>query len=407
VTPDGTQKPHYTEVLSWQSRLRAIVASIVAAIAIGVWALDVPQVRPVAVLVVTLGYFAIVSAVDLLNRREGGAPRWAVGLLFLADLAFVFGITAATTSPLYYERTLLVALFVMHIAETCFGRAESMLVLGAGGIGYVVLVASARAAGLDVEWGETALTTGVFAAAGATLLAQYGSVHRRMHNLVRLFERAEEGDFSQSYDLKADRNVDAVTRVGKAYNRVRIQLASMVLTDPLTGCFNRRGFDQAMARELARTTRAASDLSLLALDIDHFKEINDTYGHLAGDVVLREFGALLVQTARAGDMVARTGGEEFSLLLPDTGASGAYQFANRLCDVIRHHVFIVNGKPITVTVSIGVSTVESGREATNEVNIKQCADEALYAAKRNGRDQVRVWSPDPMDPIRRAANLLT
>src|SRR4029077_17829208 len=139
---------------------------------------------------------------------------------------------------------------------------------------------------------------------------------------------------------------------------------SMVLTDALTGCLNRRGFDQALARELARSTRASSDLSLVALDLDHFKEVNDTYGHLAGDVVLREFGALLVQTARAGDMVARTGGEEFSILLPDTDAQGAHIAGARLCESVRGHNFMVNGKRVHVTISAGVvSTTHTAEDA--------------------------------------------
>jgi diguanylate cyclase (GGDEF)-like protein len=406
LSSEGPAQSHYAEVLSWQNRLRAFLATLALAASLGAWKLGLGDIDPSSVLVITLAYLSIVGGVDVVNQRDGGAPPWAVGMIFLADLAFVFAMTAATTIPPFYGRTLLAALFLMHTAETCFGRGYSVLVLGGGVVGYLAIIGSAIRGGADLPWSEVAWTTTIYAMVGAGLLAQYGSLHRRMHELVRLFERAEEGDFSQSYDVKRDRYVDAVSRVGRAYNRVRIQLASMVLTDPLTGCFNRRGFDQSMAREVARAARASSDLSLLALDIDHFKEINDTYGHLAGDVVLREFGALLVQTARAGDMVSRTGGEEFSLLLPDTAAAGAYQFATRLCDVIRQHVFLVNGKPITVTVSIGVATAEADRDATNDQNLKQCADEALYGAKRNGRDQVRVWSLDPLDPIRRAANLI-
>src|SRR5262249_6136679 len=135
---------------------------------------------------------------------------------------------------------------------------------------------------------------------------------------VALFESAQEGDFADAYNADADTSPDAITRVGRAYNEVRLQLASMVLTDPLTGCLNRRGLDQAIAREIARSGRSGSELSVLAIDLDHFKAINDTYGHVAGDIVLREFGALLAHAARAGDIVARAGGEEFLALLPDT-----------------------------------------------------------------------------------------
>jgi diguanylate cyclase len=176
----------------------------------------------------------------------------------------------------------------------------------------------------------------------------------------------------------------------------------MVLTDPLTGCLNRRGLDQALAREIARASRSGSNLSLLALDLDHFKEINDTYGHIAGDVVLRQVGALLAQTARAGDMVARTGGEEFTVLLPDTDADGAYQSAMRICETVRTHAFMVNGKRLHLTISVGVvSSTAVGGDAVG-TNLKEHADEALYTAKRAGRDRVSVWDenlPLTLTPI--------
>jgi diguanylate cyclase (GGDEF)-like protein len=175
---------------------------------------------------------------------------------------------------------------------------------------------------------------------------------------------------------------------------VRLQLASMVLTDPLTGCLNRRGFDQALAREVARSLRAGSELALLALDLDHFKMINDTYGHLAGDDVLRAAGALLNQAARAGDVVARQGGEEFAVLLPDTGAAGAFQFASRLCDIVRAHPFAITqaDAPIRITTSIGVVAGAPDRDGKCSALFSARADVALYAAKRSGRDRVRAWS---------------
>jgi diguanylate cyclase (GGDEF)-like protein len=100
--------------------------------------------------------------------------------------------------------------------------------------------------------------------------------------------------------------------VGRAYNRVRAQLSSLVLTDQLSGCLNRRGLEQQLSREISRAVRSGKELSLVALDIDYFKRINDTFGHLAGDAVIQEVGELLREVARAGDLVARTRGDEFA-----------------------------------------------------------------------------------------------
>jgi diguanylate cyclase (GGDEF)-like protein len=208
-----------------------------------------------------------------------------------------------------------------------------------------------------------------------------------------LFERAGEGDFTQTYDVASDRFPDAVTRVGRAYNRVQVHLSEMVMNDALTGCLNRRGFDMSLAREVARSARAESDLALVAIDLDHFKRVNDTYGHLAGDAVLKEFGQMLSAAARAGDMVARTGGEEFSILLPDTGTDGATMVAERLCGKVWNQVFTVGGRKIPVTASFGVISTRPGRDES-DANLKQRADEALFAAKNSGRDCVKIWTPE-------------
>jgi diguanylate cyclase len=122
-------------------------------------------------------------------------------------------------------------------------------------------------------------------------------------------------------------------------------------------------------------------------------------------VVLREFGGLLVQTARAGDMVARTGGEEFSILLPDTDPSGAFRAAIRVCDTVRSHPFMVNGKRVHITISVGVVSTKGASMDSAEMNMKERADQALYAAKRGGRDGLRVWNPNIGANLTPAASL--
>jgi diguanylate cyclase (GGDEF)-like protein len=312
----------------------------------------------------------------------------------VGDLAFVFATTVASSTPAHYERALLGAMIVVHMANFYFGRRQAWRTIGIGMGGYLVLVLLTTFHGLPIDLPDELWSLAIGAGGTALVVLQASDVRRRLGTIVSLFERAEEGDFSQAYDAAADARPDAITRVGRAYNRFRSQLASMVLTDPLTGCLNRRGFDQALAREVARATRAGSELALLAIDLDHFKMVNDTYGHLVGDAALRATGSLLIQAGRAGDLVGRIGGEEFGVLLADTGASGAFQFASRLCDRMRSHPFPggADGVPLTLTASIGVVAGAPDGDLDFAQYLSARADAALYAAKRSGRDRVRVWT---------------
>jgi diguanylate cyclase (GGDEF)-like protein len=344
------------------------------------------------------GYVAVVTAMATIVQRTGRAPNWAVAITVLADVFFIFGSTLVASPPAYYDRILIFSFLVLHLTETYFGPGQAGLAAGLVITGYLWMVHVMVGRGVKMLWREELWSVGVFALAATIFVLQHGSFRKRLNTLVALFERAEEGDFSQTYDTSLDGRPDAITVVGRVYNRVRGQLESMVLSDPLTGCLNRRGFEQHLAREVARSTRAGSELSMLALDLDHFKTVNDTRGHLAGDAVLREVGALLQQAARAGDIVSRSGGEEFSILLPDTSGNGAFQFATRLCDTFREHIFRVNGKDIRLTISIGVVSTGGDRpvigqrpkDVAEELRLR--SDEALYAAKRTGRDRVRVWT---------------
>jgi two-component system, cell cycle response regulator len=188
-----------------------------------------------------------------------------------------------------------------------------------------------------------------------------------------------------------------VIRVGKTIlkflrgNDVETQyhetVYTMMISDGLTGIPNKRFLLDAVQRELARTQRHKRPLSLCVLDIDHFKSINDKYGHLAGDAVLRELCTRVKQVVRKDEVFARFGGEEFVVLLPESTLEQARQFSERIRAIAASDPFIVEGATIQVTVSIGVAHTAGDDELSADELIAR-ADAKLYDAKRNGRNRV-------------------
>lgn len=161
-------------------------------------------------------------------------------------------------------------------------------------------------------------------------------------------------------------------------------------SDQLTGLANRRALLEAAELEFARYVRKPRDISMLIIDIDHFKKINDTYGHPVGDQVIRRLALVLTKSVRSIDIVARLGGEEFAVLLPSTDISMAAEIARRIRNNIRSERVEAADQQIEFKVSIGVAQV--GPQIASLDALIGAADEALYEAKRGGRDQVRVWS---------------
>jgi two-component system cell cycle response regulator len=159
----------------------------------------------------------------------------------------------------------------------------------------------------------------------------------------------------------------------------------MTITDGLTNIANRKQLDTLLNDELRRTQRHNLSLSILMLDIDHFKRVNDTYGHQAGDAVLRGLATLLKKRLRPNDTLGRYGGEEFCVILPETTLSGAATIAEELRALIEGHTFMADKQAIKATLSIGAGTLQP----TMQVDaLYKSADEKLYAAKRTGRNKV-------------------
>jgi len=168
------------------------------------------------------------------------------------------------------------------------------------------------------------------------------------------------------------------------------EIERLAMTDELTGVYNRRSLFDIGDREVARARRTKASLSALLLDLDHFKRVNDKYGHLGGDSVLVRFVEVVRGCLRTSDTLARYGGEEFLVLLPDVGSAGAKVVGDRIRATIESSTFFVGAVPLKITASVGVASLPNGDTATTLATLVARADQALYIAKRDGRNRVAV-----------------
>ncbi|WP_146907019.1 GGDEF domain-containing protein [Arenimonas daejeonensis] len=171
------------------------------------------------------------------------------------------------------------------------------------------------------------------------------------------------------------------------------QLEVLAMTDALTGLANRRHFGDQLAREITRCAEAGKPVALVTLDIDHFKAINDQYGHPAGDAVLRRVAMLLEEQVRGSDLLARVGGEEFAVLAVEAATNEASQLGERLRACIENAGPISAGRasvPVTISVGVAVMWARPGDLLKAPERLLAAADDALYRAKRNGRNRVEA-----------------
>ena len=214
--------------------------------------------------------------------------------------------------------------------------------------------------------------------------------------LLGLYRRADSAAFSAG-DEEAVRTLAG--QAGIAVDNVMLhrEAQRLSITDALTGLWNFRYLSMSLAREIERASRFDRQLAVLMLDLDRFKQVNDTHGHARGDAVLRELAARITEQVREVDTLARYGGEEFVLVLPETTIEGATMLAERICVAVRREPFGDMGdEPLGITVSIGVAAFpeHGGSPAT----LMRAADEALYAAKRAGRDRWMLAAMMPAAP---------
>lgn len=220
--------------------------------------------------------------------------------------------------------------------------------------------------------------------------------------LILITARIQEGDRVRGLDLGADDYITkpfsfsellARIRVGSRVVQYQQHLEYQTQVDSLTGLFNRRAFENKMNEEFERSKRYHNSLSVLILDIDDFKMINDTYGHHGGDAALVKISETLRERTRQSDFPSRYGGEEFVLVLPETDQENAFQAASKIHESIRTSSFGTTTRPFMLTVSIGISST-SARFYPDWRDLVADADRALYLAKNAGKDRIEIWQPE-------------
>ena len=212
------------------------------------------------------------------------------------------------------------------------------------------------------------------------------------NNMNFLASSSHEVQFEQA-GLKR-RAIAVGERVSLALANLKLReiLRNQSIRDPLTSLYNRRYLEESLNRELNRATRAGRKVSLVMLDLDHFKHFNDTYGHQVGDFLLKEVSAVIKDRVRAGDVACRYGGEEFSLILAEVDIEGARKCTESIREAIRHLSLNHRGQTLgTVTVSAGIAVCPMHGDTPED--LIHAADEALYRAKKAGRDRIDVYEP--------------
>ena len=377
------------EVLLWQRLVRYLAIGTLVLLWL-VFGTSVEQsVLPIAI--VSVGYVALVMLTGWVLGKHAapGLQAWFPSLLITADVIAITCFCYVTSAPQQFHRVLLLGILSVQLGVFYFGRRHGVLAAGLTALAYlyatIVLppfIAGPRPTSLTVAFNAT-----LFALVSTVLVYTFGSFRERMDALRMYCKVAEAGEVASVPRVGDDRWPDELTLLARSFDSMRVRLAEEVGTDPLTGCFNRRSLESRLRADLRHAKRRGSTVAVAAIDVDLFKEINDTRGHPVGDLVLQQLAGIMKATARETDSVARFGGDEFVIVLPDTGWQGALIFAERLRRRVDDFAFGPAGTPMALTISVGVTLWKPSDAIAPDVILQQ-ADTALYKAKAGGRNRV-------------------
>lgn len=379
------------EAILWQRWVRylALLALVVLALALGNGSLTA-MLFPVVV--TSLFYvLCIVITAAVVRRAEVVHEYRLPALLVTADVLTLATLTWVSGVPADMGRILVGATLVVQLAVFYFGRALGSYSAGLAAIAYLLttlVFPSWTPSTLERPgMAQVLLSLGVFGMVCAVLVSAYGNFRERMNRLRLFCKMVEEGDLTPSFALGVDKRPDDLTLVARSFEAMRSRLAEQIGTDPLTGCLNRRALETRLRTEWRQAKRRSSTVAILAIDLDHFKQINDTRGHPTGDFVLQELAGIMKATARDTDACARLGGDEFVIVLPDTGWQGALTFAERLRRKVDDFSFGGGMASLSVTISVGVALAR-GTDPISPEMLLQEADRSLYKAKSGGRNRI-------------------
>jgi diguanylate cyclase (GGDEF)-like protein len=329
------------------------------------------------------GTRAVASAARASDRRRLAIALAAADLTMVAALATLVGGIALLA-------VLVVGGPVTALASFRLGTRHGAIVALVAGVLFVVSVVIRLGLGVAAPgWGESAFALTAFGLAVTALTRTLGDFRVRLDALRLYCKLGELGEGGASIPIDERRTADDLTFLAGSFDAMCARLTDQVGSDPLTGCANRRTLESRLLADLRLARRRQTAVAVAVIDVDHFKQINDTRGHPVGDLVLQQIASLMLGTARESDTVSRVGGDEFVIVLPDTDRDGATTFIERLRERVMEFTFGAPGAPLRITMSAGVA-VAGVPGASDPDQLLADADRSLYRAKTEGRNRVCV-----------------